>query len=147
MVQAEADREISRRLSELLGLSPSDVIDVDWDPQQLSAMYRGCDMVIASRLHAAILSLGAGTPAVLVAPEVTFKERAVLKVLGLEDLYVPSSAAASVSALCVRVATALPSYRLRVRAAVADARNNLKHSVPAFLRNAASGTRVPSSSA
>jgi polysaccharide pyruvyl transferase WcaK-like protein len=148
VVQANADREISRRLCELLGLSQSDVLDVDWDPQQLSAMYSACDMMIASRLHAAVLSLGAGTPAVLVAPEVTFKERAVLKVLGLEDLCVPSSAgAAAVSDLCVQVATALPYYRLRVRAAAADARDNLQNSVPTFLRNVASGTPALSSSA
>lgn len=148
VVQAEADREISLRLCEFLGLSQSDVLDVDWDPQQLSAMYSACDMVIASRLHAAVLSLGAGTPAVLVAPEVTFKERAVLKVLALEDLCMPSSAgAAAVSDVCIRVATALPHYRLRIRAAVADARDTLQNSVPTFLRKAASGAPVRSSSA
>ncbi len=41
-----------------------------------------CRMVVSSRLHGVILAMLAGVPAISLAPEVWFKEHAVLDLLG-----------------------------------------------------------------
>jgi polysaccharide pyruvyl transferase WcaK-like protein len=104
VVQADEDRAASLRLAALLGPGAR-VVDEDLNPMELASLYAGCRMLVSSRLHAVILSLISGTPAVSIAPGVTFKERAVLGVLGLEDLCVPSTAPAEqVVDTCIRIA-------------------------------------------
>ena len=83
VVQAERDRAASRRLAALLGLKTSRLVDDNLDPAQLISLYAACRLVLSSRLHGVILSLLGGTPALSLAPEVTFKERAVLSELEL----------------------------------------------------------------
>ena len=90
VVQHDQDRQISRQLAHSLQLQPQYVVDDDLDPDQLSSLYGACRMVISSRLHAVILAMLATVPAISIAPEVTFKEHAVLGMLGLGSLCVSS---------------------------------------------------------
>jgi polysaccharide pyruvyl transferase WcaK-like protein len=134
VLQADEDREISRALVQKLELEPRFFISGDLDPEQLSILYGGCRMVISSRLHAVLLSLLAGVPAVSLAPEVTFKERSVLEIVGLDTLWVPSMAGAD-RALekCLEVASHERDYRKAIEVQVAAARAQW-HEVPGRLR-------------
>jgi polysaccharide pyruvyl transferase WcaK-like protein len=91
VLQTDEDRALSRELVQRLGLDPRCFLDDDLDPDQLSNLYGASRLVLSSRLHAVLLSLLAGRPAISLAPEVTFKERAVLELLGLESLWIPST--------------------------------------------------------
>lgn len=123
VLQTDEDREISRELVENLALDPRFFIDDDLDPDALSNLYGACRMVISSRLHAVLLSLLAGVPAISIAPEVTFKERAVLELLGLDSLRIPSTMTAEDAvAQCLRIASHDAAHRSAVTRAVAAAR-------------------------
>jgi polysaccharide pyruvyl transferase WcaK-like protein len=123
VLQTDEDRAISKELVHTLGLDPRCFLDDDLDPDQLSNLYGACRMVISSRLHAVLLALLAGMPAISLAPEVTFKERAVLELLGLESLWIPSTLDPD-HALerCVEIAAADPILRRAVVSAVSMAR-------------------------
>jgi len=134
VVQAEEDRFASERLAARLGLDTRSVIDDDLDPQQLIALYGLCDLVVSSRLHAVILAFIAGTPAVSLAPAVTFKERAVLGSIGLEDYCVQSSDAPELlGEICVRVAQDRLHHAARIQSVVETARDAMRKRIPAFL--------------
>jgi polysaccharide pyruvyl transferase WcaK-like protein len=134
VLQTDEDLEISRELVQKLGLEARFFIDEDLDPDQLSNLYGSCRMVVSSRLHAVLFSLLAGVPAVSLAPEVTFKERAVLKILGLESLWVPSSAGAERAAeKCLEIVAQERSHRTAVEQAVSAARAQWDE-VPQLLR-------------
>lgn len=123
VLQTDEDRAISRDLVDLLGLDARFFLDDDLDPDQLANVYRACRMVISSRLHAVLLSLLAGVPAISLAPEVTFKERAVLELLGLEALWIPSTTDADlVVRKCLAIASEDESLRRAVVSAVSAAR-------------------------
>lgn len=123
VLQADEDRVISRDLADSVELDPRFFIDDDLDPDRLSDVYGACRMVISSRLHAVLLSLLAGVPAISLAPELTFKERAVLEVLGLESLWIPSSTAPGRAAQkCLDIASEDQSHRRAVASAVSAAR-------------------------
>jgi polysaccharide pyruvyl transferase WcaK-like protein len=123
VLQADEDRTISRALAHALDLDPRFFLDDDLDPDRLTNVYRACRMVISSRLHAVLLSLLAGVPAISLAPEVTFKERAVLDLLGLESLWIPSATGPDRAAeKCLRIASEEQSHRRAVASAVAAAR-------------------------
>jgi polysaccharide pyruvyl transferase WcaK-like protein len=135
VVQAAEDRAASWQLAALLGLGAQHVVDDDLDPQQLIALYRACHLVVSSRLHGVILALVGGTPAISLAPAVTFKERAVLRNVGLEELCVATTdAPARLGDLCVRVARDRADYVVRIRAAVEAARHTLQSEVPRLLQ-------------
>jgi polysaccharide pyruvyl transferase WcaK-like protein len=137
VIQADSDRDAGRRLATLLGLGPDSIVDEDLDPAHLMSLYAVCRIVVSSRLHGVILSLLAGTPAVSAAPEVTFKERAVLDVLGLADLCVPTrDGPGRLSAACARLASDSVTHSRRVDLAVRSAQRTLHTTVPAFLRSA-----------
>jgi polysaccharide pyruvyl transferase WcaK-like protein len=123
VLQTDEDRAISRKLVDCLGLDPRFFVDDDLDPDQLSNLYGACRMVIASRLHAVLLSLLPGMPAISLAPEVTFKERAVLELLGLTSLWIPSTTDPD-RALerCLEIAAADADHRRAVATAVSAAR-------------------------
>ena len=136
VVQHEQDRPISRQLARRLQLDARCVVDDDLDPGQLSSLYRACRMVISSRLHAVILAMLAGVPAISLAPEVTFKEHAVLDMLGLTSLCVPTSKGPVVAAqICLDIAGELDQHGQAVVAAVAAAQEKLAE-VPFCLREA-----------
>jgi Polysaccharide pyruvyl transferase len=106
-------------------------IDDDLSPEELSNLYGSCRMVISSRLHAVILALLARVRAVSLAPEVTFKERSVLEIVGLDSLWIPTRAGEErAAATCLAIAS---TDDLAVAAAVAAARAQW-NDVPALLR-------------
>jgi len=134
VVQSAEDRDISIELVQNLRLDARFLIDDDLDPAQLSSLYGVCRMLVSSRLHAALLSLLAGTPAVSIAPEVTFKEQAVLDLIGLESLYVPTRLGADRAAeICLAVLTEEDRYRQAIATAAENARAQLNE-VPHHLR-------------
>ena len=136
VVQCEEDREISLDLARSLQLESRFLIDDHLSPAQLSALYGACRLVVSSRLHAAILAMLGGTLAISIAPEVTFKEHAVLELLGLESLYVPTKMGPERAAkTCLAIASEEGRHRRAVEAAVAAAREQLKE-VPHQLREA-----------
>ena len=123
VLQTDEDRAISRDLAQSLALDPRFVLDDDLDPDQLSGVYGACRMVISSRLHAVLLSLLAGVPAISLAPEVTFKERAVLALLGLETLWIPSTTRPDrAGKQCLDIASEDQRHRRAVVSAVSAAR-------------------------
>lgn len=123
VLQTDEDREISRDLAHKLELDPRFFIDDDLDPDQLSNLYGTCRMVVSSRLHAVLLSMLAGVPAISLAPEVTFKERAVLELLGLESLWIPSTTVPDRALeICLQIASRDQSHRGAVETAVSAAR-------------------------
>jgi polysaccharide pyruvyl transferase WcaK-like protein len=123
VLQTDEDRATSRALVDCLQLDPRFFLDDDLDPEKLSAVYGACRMVISSRLHAVLLSFLAGVPAISLAPEVTFKERAVLELLGLESLWIPSTTGADRAAeKCLDIASEDQRHRRAVVRAVSAAR-------------------------
>ena len=135
VVQAEEDRAASGRLAALLGLDATSIVDEDLNPAQLASLYAACRLTLSSRLHGVILSLLGGTAAVSLAPEVTFKERAVLSVVGLADLCVGTREGPDrLSEVCLRVATDSATFGKRIDLAVRASREALQTTIPAFLR-------------
>jgi polysaccharide pyruvyl transferase WcaK-like protein len=134
MIQCDEDRAISRKLSRSLQLDPRCCIDADYSPDQLSNFYGACRMVISSRMHAVILAMLAGVPAISLAPEVTFKEHAVLELLGLDSLCVPTRLGSDHAAdVCLGIAAEEDRHRRAVVGAVGAARTQLEE-VPQYLR-------------
>ena len=134
VVQHEEDRTISRRLAHSLQLEARCVVDDDLDPCQLSSLYGACRMVLSSRLHGVILAMLAGVPAISLAPEVTFKEHAVLDMLGLGSLCVSTKLdPVDAARLCLDIAGELDRHCRAVAAAVSVAQEQLAQ-VPYHLR-------------
>jgi polysaccharide pyruvyl transferase WcaK-like protein len=132
--QSDEDRAIGLDLARRLEIDPRFFIDDDLSPEELSNLYGFCRMVVSSRLHAVILAMLAGAPAVSLAPEVTFKERAVLAILGLESLWVPTRVGAEqAAATCLAIASDDQRHRKTVAAAVAAARARWDE-IPPLLR-------------
>jgi polysaccharide pyruvyl transferase WcaK-like protein len=123
VLQTDEDLAISRELARGLDLDSKFFLDDDLDPEQLSNLYGACRMVISSRLHAVLLSFLAGVPAISLAPEVTFKERAVLELIGLESLWIPSTTTPDRAVeQCLGIAYDDSRHRSAVVSAVAAAR-------------------------
>jgi polysaccharide pyruvyl transferase WcaK-like protein len=141
VIQSDEDQAISMELARNLQLDPRFVIDDDLNPFELSNLYGACRTVISSRLHAVLLALLAGVPAISLAPEVTFKERAVLGLLGLESLCVPTRTGPERAAeICLDIAFEEDRNRRAVETAVCMAREQLTE-VPRHLREAALDAR------
>jgi polysaccharide pyruvyl transferase WcaK-like protein len=136
VVQCDEDRPISLELARSLELDPRFVIDDDRDPDQLSNLYAACRLVISSRLHALILAMLGGAPVISLAPEVTFKEHAVLDLLGLESFCVPTRIGPERAAeICLALASDADRHRSAM-AALSAAREQLSE-VPLHLREVA----------
>jgi polysaccharide pyruvyl transferase WcaK-like protein len=92
-------------------------------------------------LHGVILAMLAGMPAISLAPEVWFKEHAVLDLLGLSALCVPTRLGPAAAAQkCMEIAGDLDRYRGAVAAAVTAAQAQLSE-MPRHLREAAGSRR------
>ncbi|GAA0517051.1 hypothetical protein Ade02nite_84730 [Paractinoplanes deccanensis] len=78
----EDDRAIAHRLAARIGGDAVTVVDDDLTPGELTALYGGCALVVAVRLHAAILALSQGTPAFAIA-YMTRKTEGVMAQAGL----------------------------------------------------------------
>jgi polysaccharide pyruvyl transferase WcaK-like protein len=143
VIQADEDRAISLELLRSLRLDHRFFIGDDLSPGQLSSLYGACRIVISSRLHAVILAMLGGVPAVSLAPEVTFKEHAVLEFLGLESLCVPTRMGPDRAArICLDLTSDRERHRRAVAAAVAAARMKLR-TVPDHLREIVQAHRGP----
>jgi polysaccharide pyruvyl transferase WcaK-like protein len=141
VVQHDQDRPISRQLARSLQLDERCIVDDDLDPVQLSSLYGACRMVISSRLHVVILAMHAGVPAISLAPEVTFKEHAVLDMLGLKSLCVPTRIGpVDAARICLDIAGELDRHGHAVVAAVSAAREQLAE-VPYRLREVVASRR------
>jgi hypothetical protein len=93
-------------------------------------------------MHAVILAMLAGSPAVSLAPEVTFKEHAVLDMLGLSSLCMPTRRGPlDVAKFCLDVAGELDRHGRAVVTAVAAAQEKLAE-VPRRLRGAVNPSRT-----
>jgi polysaccharide pyruvyl transferase WcaK-like protein len=133
-VQCDEDRAISLELTRSLNLDSRFLIDDDLNPAQLSNLYASCRMVISSRLHAMILAMLGGVPAISLAPEVTFKEHAILDLLGLESLCVPTTTGPDRAAhICLAIASEADRHRAAVVTAISAAQLQLSE-VPHHLR-------------
>ena len=144
VVQHDEDRPISRQLADTLRLDPRCVIDDDLDPGELSSLYGACRMVVSSRLHAIILALLAGVVPISLAPEVTFKEHAVLDMVGLTSLRVPTRMGpVDAARLCLEIADDLDRHRHAVVAAVTAAQEQLQRAdIPQRLREVVASRAV-----
>ncbi len=100
------DARVARRMvDELLGDVAGVTVDASFrSPAGLRDRYADFDLVIATRMHAAILALCAGTPVVPIAYE--FKTRELFEGLGMGDL-VDDIATLSGASLRARTRTAL----------------------------------------
>lgn len=142
VIQSDEDRAISLELARSLQLDRRFLIDDDLSPCQLSNLYGACRTVISSRLHAVILAMLAGVPAISLAPEVTFKEHAVLELLGLESLYVPTKLGPGRAAeICLDVTSEENRHRQTVVTAVCTARTQW-NDVPQQLREVVQRARL-----
>jgi colanic acid/amylovoran biosynthesis protein len=69
VAQCEEDVALTRKFArELADLQPM-VVDRDMTPGELGGVYGACDMLIATRMHAAIIGLQRGTPVAAIAYE------------------------------------------------------------------------------
>ncbi|MDT0166880.1 polysaccharide pyruvyl transferase family protein [Actinotalea sp. AC32] len=94
------------------------VDDAFHDTDELLALLGSFDLLVATRLHAAILGLDAGTPVLPIAYE--FKTEEVMGQLGLGDLVVTIDDAtpATLTAALDRLLTGLPTLRVPAAAAL-----------------------------
>lgn len=80
----EDDRDISRQLAAAIG-SNAVFLDEDLSSAELAGIYGGAIAVVAVRLHAAILAMTAGTPALAIG-YFTTKTEGVFELLGIPDM-------------------------------------------------------------
>jgi colanic acid/amylovoran biosynthesis protein len=114
----------SRLAKEIAGLVAEDIrakvsVDVDYhDPRQLLEDLSRFDLVVATRMHMAILSLAAGTPVLPIAYE--FKTRELFRGLGFEDWVVDIEGVSpsAMPALADKVIAALPGRRAELMESV-----------------------------
>lgn len=101
--------------------------------EDLGLLFSRCKLVIATRLHSAIIALNYGTPAVALNYE--HKSKGVMAQLGMPELSMDLSALfdGSLAQRCDAVLGALPTYRTRVREAVALERERAARSVKGVL--------------
>ena len=121
------DELVSRRLLDRLdGTRAVLVADDDLSPEDLAALYGGAAVVIGRRMHACILSLIGGTPALAV-ELANHKTRAIWEDLGLAHLVVPREDALEPVLVERSIRSVLddPNARREVDDAVARARSRL----------------------
>lgn len=117
----EDDREISRQLAEAIG-SDAVFLAEDLSAAELAGIYAGAIAVVAVRLHAAILSMTAGTPAFAIG-YFTTKTEGVFELLGIPDMCCGFTDA-SAALLLHRLRAGLDdSYGERLRARTQTARD------------------------
>lgn len=83
-IPIEDDRPITAEFANLLGEIPVVVIESDLSPGELAALYGALGVVVAVRLHAAILALTSGTP-VFAISYFSAKTLGVMAGVGLSD--------------------------------------------------------------
>ncbi len=81
----EDDRVISRRLAAAIGNSAV-FVEEDLSPTELTGVYASAAAVVAVRLHAAILSMAGGVPAMAIS-YFTSKTEGVFEFMGMPDMW------------------------------------------------------------
>lgn len=81
----EDDRGISRRLATAIG-DGAIFVEEDSSPTELTGLYAGAAAVVAVRLHAAILSMAGGVPAMAIS-YFTSKTEGVFEFMGMPDMW------------------------------------------------------------
>lgn len=83
------DRDVSRRIFSKIGCENDAVqlLDTYRHPRDVKQAYANMDLVIASRMHAAILSLNSGVPVILIGYQP--KARGLMKQFGMEEFVLP----------------------------------------------------------
>jgi polysaccharide pyruvyl transferase WcaK-like protein len=81
----EDDRGISRRLAVAIG-NGAIFVEEDLSPTELTGIYAGAAAVVAVRLHAAILSMAGGVPAMAIS-YFTSKTEGVFEFMGMPDMW------------------------------------------------------------
>lgn len=123
------DSATARRVLEKLEPSIADQVVVDdafRGPEELMQALAGFDLVVATRMHVAILALGAEVPVLPIAYE--FKTTELFRSLGLADLVTPIEDAneAALVERAQRVLSDITGLRGRIRAGVSTFRERLK---------------------
>ena len=96
------DRHISRRIADLMDLiNPIYIVDASMPASMLKAAYRELDALVATRMHAAIFSLAAQTPTLVIG--YLHKSIGIMQSVGLGE-YVTDIAAVNSDALCQQFA-------------------------------------------
>ncbi len=91
----EGDEAVSRQLAEQMtaAVGSENIEFHTQDPyysvQEISKLYRGCELLITMRLHSALLSYICGRPAFVVGYQ--HKAKGILESMGLSDLYIGDS--------------------------------------------------------
>jgi len=139
----------SRTAREIADGLPHDVrerVSVDTDhhgPDQLIERYARFDLVIATRMHAAILALSSGTPVLPIAYE--FKTRELFEGMGFGDWVqdIAELTPAALADLVSRCLAEIPERRGALIAAVDEQRRSAREAI-ALVRAAAGGGELPS---
>jgi colanic acid/amylovoran biosynthesis protein len=110
----------------------AEVLETDLSPEELMAVYGGLELLVATRLHSAILAIDAGTPPIHLVYE-REKGLGVMRRLGLEEWTMRADALdgdelvrrilslrAGRNQVRAQLQAALPLLRAEIRAAVAD---------------------------
>lgn len=127
-IAVEDDREVTARLARSLPADRTVHVEDDLAPDELSTLYGACSAMLAVRLHAAILAMVAGTPALAIAYFGT-KTAGVMASAGLAESWLAydgvgaDDLAARVTDLMAgpaaeTIADRLPSLRRSLRAQV-----------------------------
>jgi polysaccharide pyruvyl transferase WcaK-like protein len=114
------DTRATRELHELVQKKQYvSVLDDDFAPDELVAIYGQARLVLGTRLHSVIMALAAGTPAVAVS-YVGHKTEGVMQAVGLGQYLIPFNTFTRESALPLVLSAAA------MRGAVADRIENLR---------------------
>ena len=105
-------------LMEPRSLVKTALVDDDLSPAELTRLYGGARLVLATRFHAAVLSILAAIPVIAI-PKYGYKTQGALDDLGLEDYVIELPSITSVT-LITKVRDVLGNY-VQIREKVADA--------------------------
>jgi polysaccharide pyruvyl transferase WcaK-like protein len=90
----ESDSKVSKDLFAYLqaaNISPVELFDKPFSPEELLRIYGGARYSISIRLHAAIFSLISGTPAIAISYW-SYKTAGIMKMLGMQDSLIEADA-------------------------------------------------------
>lgn len=130
---AETDEGVSRALALSLeseigtGHVCLHIPENRFEAAELSRLYGGCQLVIGTRLHSAILGMISGTPAAAIGYQP--KAEGVFTALGLKELYLGSLADFSVEyafSVCRDILQKGEMWRNRIAGALESARNQIR---------------------
>jgi colanic acid/amylovoran biosynthesis protein len=130
-VRADADDDIAAAREVVALMSPELkprvlVKEENLNPYEAAALYATFDLLIGTRMHANIIAMLVGTPAVAIAYE--HKTTGIMNDLGLDDLVIDIATCSSDALLsrCHAILSDRPAASRRVQAAAVEARTKLE---------------------